>query len=136
MNQATKSKMDKKKEQWIDLMTLFKCASYPNNFMVFHYQYNKENPESITNTIHYTLRIALRSVGHKITNIETTFDSNYSLLQESYTTTITEEESNYACKLLSKYHEEVGSEEYQVSDNEECNCQHNADDNEDPVHND
>jgi hypothetical protein len=129
MSQAIKSRMDKKKEQWIDLMTLCKCSTHRNNFMVFHY----ELPE--TTTMHYTLRVALRSVGHKITNIETNIDSNCRVLEESYTTTITEQESNYADELYRKYLIEI-SEEYMVSDDEECSCQHNIDNNEDPIHND
>lgn len=101
-------KMLLKKEEWIDISLMATSTCCRDGKVVIYYQYNKKHPyiDEHTTTL---LRKCLRAVGHKIIKWESVIDEDYSPVQTSYYTSITQEEG----ELMTKLHNEYVSETYE-----------------------
>ncbi len=101
--------MVSKNELWIDLHTLFSCSNYENEYLVLNYDYTLEK-EPNDDTTHYSLRVALRALGHKITKIKVNFDDEGNAIFKSYYTSINREEGEEATEMWNKYAGEIYEE--------------------------
>lgn len=118
------------KDKWVDLMCLLNAfhLSVENEYVVI---------KSVSLVCLYTLRIALRSVGHKITEITKFFDRNNLLDLVCYKTTITNEEISIAIALFDEVitqryiYVEQESEDENYNENETASV--NVDDMDDPI---
>ena len=102
--------MKKKKEQWIDLISLSQRINICDDcgFVVI------EDKTLICEEMYlYNLRIALRSLGHKITKILKFWDKNEDLDLIAYKTTITKDEFTIAMKWFDDYTQEVYEDRYE-----------------------
>ena len=89
--------MDLMNEHWIDLAILMPASQCHYGFVVI-YKYN----ELADDTLHYCLRQALRTVGHKITRIENVCNAD-KIVRTAYYTTITAAEGKRMDNLWSGY---------------------------------
>jgi hypothetical protein len=77
-------------ELWVDLHTLISCSYYDNGFLHINFQYNKQDPEPMSDTMTYCLRKAIRAVGFKITKIECIYNDEHKCDCKTYYTNIPE----------------------------------------------
>jgi len=89
-------------DAWIDLCCMLEETGYLRDCAWFHFQYDFENNERHNPTLIYNLRVALRAVGHKITNIHYTLCGNEPF-QVEITTTIPRDEWSVAKVLYENW---------------------------------
>ena len=95
----------------IDVASLITSSYIENGFVVIFNQYCETYPEPSDNTYHYSLRVALRAIGHKITKHEKQYDDNCNCSMKKFFTTITEQEGELITKLWNEYIDETEREE-------------------------
>lgn len=114
----------RRKELWIDLHTLVESASFDTGFVCFDYDFtNHYMDESII----YNVRIALRSLGYKITKIKNHINSHYRCIFLEIFTNITKEDwepttpiyNDYVKDIYEDYEHECCEESESDSENEE-----------------
>jgi len=106
--------MAKKKEEWIDIVRVVPCEmdSDENNLGCKTFCWDHEENKSDWEIYEYTLRVALRQVGHKIKNLHKCYSvhwnniGNNKILYVEFKTTITNEEWEIARKWNSDIYEE------------------------------
>lgn len=81
----------------------------------FEYAFKREEGEHHNATLIYNLRVALRAVGHKITNIHYTLCDNEPF-QVEITTSIPRDEWSVAKEIYSKWCEETKTHRHADSD--------------------
>jgi len=122
---------DEMKEKWIDLYSLISCSGYINDKLCIFYQYGDNHPYRLYTSTTYDLRIALRSVGHKITK-KITHMYDLEVVMIEYHTSITKEEDKVATKWWNEWVGETHEEEYTETDSEdESDSDEEENDNED-----
>jgi hypothetical protein len=106
-------------EEWIDVATLSgSSAITKEGFAVLYWNYDSDLNEKHDETLRYKLRVALRGVGHKITKVITTYDSdNETVVAIGFITTITKDEWDEANRLYNEWVDETHENE-DVSDDE------------------
>ena len=115
------------KEKWIDLVSLTQRFH-----MCDECEYAVVEDISIINkeVYLYNLRIALRSVGHKITKITKFWNKEDNLDFIIYTTTITKEQHEIALDLYSNFEAEISFDRHENQSESE---DENDDDSTDPI---
>lgn len=96
------------KELWIDLHALVQSSCIENGLVVCYFQYNDKHPEN--DSIIYHMRKAVRAVGFKIKNVETTYNKDFQLVQITFRTDIPE--ALYESKSYNDWVEEVFEESF------------------------
>ena len=111
--------MKKNKDKWIDLKILGTGSCIEGGKQTIYFEYSKDHPEPMNDPKTYLLRVALRSVGHKIIEVIYTYGNNLNVLFVEYKTTITKEESEYASKWYNEWISETHKEAYPDTDDDE-----------------
>jgi hypothetical protein len=111
-------------DAWIDLCCMLETTGYYRDCAWFYFQYDLEEGERHNATLIYNLRVAVRAVGHKITNIHYTLCDNETF-QLEITTSIPRDEWQVAkvlyenwCKETKTNHNHHSDSEYSESESE------------------
>jgi hypothetical protein len=119
-------------ELWIDLLSLVSSSCTEKGFTTIYYQYYKD--ENRDETLTYTLRVALRALGYKITKIECVYDDNLNLRLKSYYTNIPPDVWAEARKIESDWIRDTYTDDgYYESDSDESASVVQDESNEDPI---
>lgn len=110
-------------EEWIDLVSLVESTTYQQGKIVFYFEYDED--ERSDRTLKYKLRVAIRSVGHKITALTSTFYSNGNLHLLEIRTTITDKEFDSAIKVYNNWIHDVEALEYECDSESESESDEN-----------
>jgi len=110
-------------DAWIDLCCMLEGTGYYHDCAWFYFQYDLEEGERHNDTLIYNLRVAVRAVGHKITNI------NYGLCGDNVfevdiTTTIPRDEWKVATVLYENWCKETKTH-YRMEEMEESETEEN-----------
>jgi len=118
-------------EAWIDLQSLIQTTTYENKKAVFFFEYHDD--ETPDETLRYKMRVAIRSVGHKITVVRKYFRSDHKLQMIEFRTTITDKEFDDAMKLYSNWIDEVEDLIYSNDSESESESEDESQDSTDPI---
>jgi hypothetical protein len=118
-------------EEWIDLVSLVESTTYQQGKIVFYFEYKED--ETADRTLRYKLRVAIRSVGHKITKLVSYFYPNGNLHMLEIRTTITDKEFDDAIKMYNKWNREVEQLEYEVESESDSDTESESSESTDPI---
>jgi hypothetical protein len=99
------------KELWIDLECLGLSSHQEDGYVVFYEEFNDEHPEPFPNLTWYSLRIALRALGYKVTKRVSVLRDLQAIFV-SYHTNISQEIHQKATQVYNSHVDEICEERY------------------------
>ena len=117
-------------EDWIDLASLYSSSFFHEELLVIDFNW-EEDEMNTEKAILFSLRTALRKVGHKITRMRSAYKKNQRIWTLYYTT-ITQEEGEKMRLLWNNWLTEFAEDEYYSDSDDDENVEENVMEDDNP----